>query len=111
MDDVLVFGSNQRQPDDRLTAALKHTESRQVWVHMQETRLPRACINQSGVQADPEKTTLAIQVMKSPTNISEMNRLLGMANQLGKFTPKLAELMNHYVYWSSKTVPGSIRIS
>ena len=68
-------------------------------------------INQSGVQADPEKTTLAIQVMKFPTNISEMNRLLGMANQLGKFTPKLAELMNHYMCWSSKTVPGSIRIS
>ena len=30
MDDVLVIGSNQRQPDDRLTAALKHIESRQV---------------------------------------------------------------------------------
>ena len=30
MDDVLVVGSNQRQPDDRLTAALKRIESRQV---------------------------------------------------------------------------------
>ena len=30
MDDVLVVGSNQRQPDDRLTAALKCIESRQV---------------------------------------------------------------------------------
>ena len=30
MDDVLVIRSNQRQPDDRLTAALKRIESRQV---------------------------------------------------------------------------------
>ena len=52
-------------------------------------------IDKSGVQADPEKTTLAIQAIKSPTNISEMKRLLGMANQLGKFTPKLTELMHH----------------
>ena len=30
--------------------------------------------------------------MKSPENISELRRFLGMVNQLGKFTPNLATI-------------------
>ena len=30
--------------------------------------------------------------MKTPTNVSELRRFLGMANQLGKFFPNLAQL-------------------
>jgi len=33
-----------------------------------------------------------IQLMKSPTSPTEVRRFLGMANQLGKFTPNLAEV-------------------
>ena len=41
-----------------------------------------------GVQADPAKT-LAILIMCSPTNVSELRRFLGVANQLGKFSSNL----------------------
>lgn len=30
--------------------------------------------------------------MKAPANVTELRRFLGMANQLGKFTPHLSEL-------------------
>eukprot|EP00731_Ephydatia_muelleri_P032481 Em0024g25a len=43
-----------------------------------------------GVQADPEKTS-AIEGLSSPSNITELRRFLGMANQMGKFSPNLAQ--------------------
>ena len=30
--------------------------------------------------------------MDAPTNLSDLRRFLGMANQLGKFSPRLAEI-------------------
>ena len=47
-------------------------------------------IDVNGIQADPEKTA-AISSMKPPRNITELHRFLGMANQLGKFSPHPAE--------------------
>ena len=66
-------------------------------------------IDENGIQADPEKTT-AISRMKAPTCVTELRRFLGMANQLGKFSPNLANLTqplrellskNNFWYWSS----------
>ena len=48
-------------------------------------------IDQTGIRADLEKT-LAIQEMKPPMTVSELQRFMGMVNQLGKFTPNLAQL-------------------
>ena len=66
-------------------------------------------IDENGIQADPEKTT-AIVRMKAPTHITELRRFLGMANQMGKFSPNLANLTQplrellskkNSWYWSS----------
>ena len=48
-------------------------------------------IDQRGITADPNKTA-AIQQMETPKSVSELCRLLGMVNQLGKFSPNIAEL-------------------
>ena len=45
----------------------------------------------SGVKADSDKTK-AVCEMDTPTSVSELRRFLGMVNQLGKFTPHIAEL-------------------
>ena len=45
-------------------------------------------IDQHGVQADPEKAS-AIEGLSSPSTITEF---LGMANQMGKFSPNLAQM-------------------
>ena len=48
-------------------------------------------VNGDGIHADPDKTS-AICEMAPPTNVSELRRFMGMANQLGKFSPNLANL-------------------
>ena len=48
-------------------------------------------IDQRGITADPNKTA-AIQQMETPKSISELHGFLGMINQLGEFSPNIAEL-------------------
>ena len=48
-------------------------------------------IDSNGIRPDPEKTE-AIAKMSPPKSVSELRRLMGMINQLGKFTPNLAEM-------------------
>ena len=48
-------------------------------------------VDQEGIRADPDKTA-AIQEMRPPTNVSELNRFMGMVNQLGKFSQNLAQI-------------------
>ena len=48
-------------------------------------------IDQRGITADPNKPA-AIQQMETPKSVSELHRFLGMVNQLGKFSPNIAEL-------------------
>ena len=48
-------------------------------------------IDQIGITADPNKTA-AIQQMETPKSASELHRLHGMVNQLGKFSPNIDKL-------------------
>ena len=48
-------------------------------------------ISADGVSPDPNKVK-AIASMKTSTTTTELRRFLGMVNQLGKFTPEIAEL-------------------
>lgn len=48
-------------------------------------------IDPTGVRADPEKTQ-AIGEMGQPNNVSNLQRFMGMVNQLGKFSPNIADL-------------------
>jgi len=98
MDDVLVFGSDRAHHDARLLAILQRIESAGATLNAQKCVFGVTSVNfldhvidQSGIQADPDKT-LAIREMKPPTTVSELRRFMGMVNQLGKFTPNLAQL-------------------
>ena len=48
-------------------------------------------VDKHGISPDPVKTS-AVSQMERPHSVPELRRFLGMANQLGKFTPNLAEL-------------------
>ena len=48
-------------------------------------------VDASGIRQDPEKIK-AIRDMEDPTNLTELRRFLGMTNQLGKFSDKIAEV-------------------
>ncbi len=98
MDDVLIFGSNQEEHDSRLHAALKRIQSAGVTLNEEKCHFSRDCltflghvIDKKGISADPQMTS-AISAMERPRNRTELRRFMGMANQLGKFTPNIAEI-------------------
>ena len=98
MDNVLVFGHTREEHDTRLMAALERTEAAGVTLNTQKCKFAKDglrflghIISKDGVRADPAKTTAVLQ-MKPPQDIAELQRFMGMVNQLGKFSPNLAEL-------------------
>ena len=48
-------------------------------------------ISKNGISPDPAKTA-AIKEMEAPTNITELHKFMGIVNQLGKFSPNIAEI-------------------
>ena len=50
-----------------------------------------AVIDRHDIRADPDKTTAVVK-MEAPWNLTELRRFMGMLNQLGKFSPSLAEI-------------------
>ena len=98
VDDVLVFGSNRKDHDTRLDAVMQRLQKAGITLNLtkcaflkDEVKFLGHVINKNGIQADPEKIS-AIVRMKSPSNITELRRLLGMVNQLGKFSPNIAKI-------------------
>ena len=98
MDDVLVFGSNQAEHDQRLIVTLERIKAAGVTLNKDKCKFSvnsvkflGHIVNKEGIRADPEKTS-AILNMTSPQNVSELRRFMGMANQLGKFSCQLADL-------------------
>ena len=98
IDDVLIFGKDQKEHDERLNTALERIQKAGVTLNAEKCEFSKRqvtflghVINENGISADPQKTA-AITDMAAPTNISELRRFMGMVNQLGKFSPQIASL-------------------
>ena len=98
MDDILVFGRNTAEHNQRVEAILKCIQDAGVTLNKNKCEFGKCrllflghTIDQEGVHADPAKTTANLN-MKPPTSVPELRRFMGMINQLGKFIPNLAEL-------------------
>ena len=98
MDDIPIFGRDEKEHDERLTGVLKRIQSAGATLNPDKCEFRKKqlkflghIIDENGIRADPEKIS-AIVEMKAPTNISELRRFMGMTNQLGKFSHNLAEL-------------------
>jgi len=48
-------------------------------------------VSQDGIHPDPEKVS-AINQMKTPQNVSDLRRFMGLVNQLGKFSSAVAQI-------------------
>ena len=97
IDDVLVYGKTQEEHDERLHAVLKRIQSTGGTLNKAKCEFSKETIiflghvvGKQGVSSDPEKIR-AIVEMEAPKTLKELRRFMGMANQLGKFSPKLAE--------------------
>ena len=98
IDDVLVFGATPTEHETRLTAVLERLSSAGVTLngekcqfYQNSIRFLGHLIDKDGIHPDPDMVA-AISEMEPPTNVTELCRFLGMANQLGKFTSQLASL-------------------
>ena len=112
MDDILVYGKNQAEHDQRLKAVLSRIEHAGVTLNIQKCEFSKRqltflghVIGPEGITADPEKTK-ATAGMRQPTSVPELRRFLGMVNQLGKFTPNLAELTQPLASFWENQEPG-----
>ena len=98
MDDVLIFGVTTAEHDIRLIKVLERLQSAGVTLNPTKCEFNKSSVkflghlvDKDGIRADPEKTS-AILRMEAPRNITEVRRFMGMINQLGKFSPSMAEL-------------------
>ena len=98
MDDILVFGKENKEHDKRLNWVLQHLQQKSVTLNWEKCEFRKRSIkflghiiDKEGLRADPDKTA-AIVKMEPLKSVSELRRFLGMANQLGNFLPSLADL-------------------
>ena len=99
VDDVLVFGSNREEHDTRLVAVLQWlgkagatlNQEKCVFYKMSVKFLGHV-LDQDGIHADPEKTS-AISNMEQPQSVTDLRRFMGLVNQLEKFSPRIAEII------------------
>ena len=96
MDDVLVHGETQHQHDQRLHEVLKRMQGARVTLNADKCELSKNSVkflghvvDPTGIRPDPEKV-IAIRRVRTPQNVGDVRRFLGMVNQMSKFSPNLA---------------------
>ena len=98
MDDILIFGTTRQEHNSQLQAVLKRLSSAGITLNSRKCEFYKTnlmflghVIDQRDITADPNKTA-AIQQIETPKSVSELRIFLEMVNQLGKFSPNIAEL-------------------
>ena len=98
MDDIIVYGANQAEHDERLEAVLTRLQQAKVTLNGEKCEFSKdtvkflgQLVGKDGIRPDPSKVS-AVRHMTKPTDIHELRRFLGMVNQSGKYIPRLAEL-------------------
>ena len=88
IDDVLVYVATQEEHDKNLLAALNRIQDAGLTLNRKKCVFSTTTIkflgqvvDANGIKPDPDKIT-AISDIPQPTNITELRRFLGMANQL-----------------------------
>ena len=98
IDDVLIFGGDEKEHDERLNKVFERIKAAGATLNPEKCEFKKKqlkflghIIDENGIRPDPDKVS-AINKMKAPTNVTELRRFMGMTNQLGKFSQNLAEI-------------------
>ena len=95
VDDVLVHGTTQAEHDARLRAVLERLQKAGVTLNnkcefsKQSMKFLGHIIDETGIYPDPEKTE-AVRNFPRPEKVKDLQRFMGLVNQMGKFIPDLA---------------------
>tara|TARA_B110000881_G_scaffold207396_1_gene211562 strand:- start:705 stop:4865 length:4161 start_codon:yes stop_codon:yes gene_type:complete len=97
MDDILIHSSSHEQHAKHVRTVLQRLAEAGITLNnkceffKQRIKFLGCIVDSTGLQADPDKTS-SITKFPAPTTVTELQRFMGMVNQLGKFIPGLAEL-------------------
>ncbi|XP_063233061.1 uncharacterized protein K02A2.6-like [Bacillus rossius redtenbacheri] len=97
IDDIIVFGKDQHEHDQRLERVLQRALKKNVtfnWdkcrFRLSEVKYIGHIFGKEGIKVDPSKVQ-AITDFLEPKGVSDLQRFLGMITYLGKFVPNLSE--------------------
>lgn len=96
-DDILVFGKDQTEHDNRLSELLKKLEEAGLTLNekcefsVKEVKFLGHQVSAKGIEADPNKIK-AILNMPEPENVEAVRRFMGMVNYVCKFSSRLPNL-------------------
>ena len=88
MDDIIMFEDSRDEHDARVKAVLKRLEENGVTLNFGKCNIAKSSVSYLGhvvsaqrFEADPANVQ-AIMAMEQPTNVGDIRRFLGMANQI-----------------------------
>ena len=97
MDDILIHAATPAEHDQRVRMTMQRLQDNHVTLNDKceffktKLRFLGNIVSAEGVSADPDKTK-AIRAFPAPTNVSELQRFLGLVNEFSKFIPGYAEI-------------------
>ena len=98
VDDVLIWAENRQQHDERLTKALERARQMNLKLNKDKSQIGLEeisyighTLSKEGLKPDPKKTR-AINEMKEPKNVEELQRFLGMVTYVAKFIPNYSQV-------------------
>ena len=97
MDDFLVYGQTIEEHDARLERLLNRLAEHGVTLNREKCQFHQTQVTFLGHKISPQgirplqEKISALKNFPAPTNITELRRFIGMAQQMARFTPKLAE--------------------
>ena len=98
VDDILVWGENMEQHDERLKQVLDRIEQNNLKLNRDKCQLRKEeveyvghKISKDGLKVDPEKVR-AIKEMNRPQDKKELQTFLGCITYLQKFLPHMSEI-------------------
>ena len=98
VDDLLVWGEDDKQHDTRLAKVLERARSRNLKLNKTKCHIKQPeiiyvghTLSKDGLKPDQKKTE-AITAMPTPKSKEELQRFLGMLTYLAKFIPNLSQV-------------------
>jgi len=87
VDDILVYGKTREEHDERLHKVLQRLQEAKATLNLEKCQFAQSRVNflghvidRTGIRPDPDKV-VAIQKVRTPANVGDVRRFLGMANQ------------------------------
>lgn len=99
MDDILIWGSSVEEHDMRLRLVLQRLRISGVTLNkskcqfgVQNIKFLGHILDGDGVHPDGDRIS-AINNMERPKNVHDVRVIIGLINYLGKFTPRLSDIL------------------